>query len=38
MRNSGFYEISFRGRWKFPLVRAIENFAIKEIFYWVVGI
>ena len=38
MENSGFYQIVFGGRWKFPQVRAIEIFAIKEIFYWVVGI
>ena len=38
MGNSGFYQIAFRGRWKSPPVRAMENFAIKKIFYWVVVI
>ena len=38
MNNSAFYQIAFRGRWKFPQVRAIANFSMKEIFYWVVGI
>ena len=38
MGNSGFYQAVFRGRWKFPQVRGIENFAVKEIFYWVARI
>ena len=33
-----FTKIVFMGRWKFPNVRAIANFATEEIFYWVVGI
>ena len=32
-----FTKLVFMGRWKFPHVRAIANFAIEEIFYWVVG-
>ena len=32
-----FTELVFMDRWKFPHVRAIENFATEEIFYWVVG-
>ena len=32
-----FTELVFMGRWKFPHVRAVANFAIEEIFYWVVG-
>ena len=38
MGNSGFYQIVFRGRCKFPQVRGTENIAIKEPFYWIVGI
>ena len=37
MGNSSFYQIAFRGRWKFPQVSAIANFAMKKIFYWVDG-
>ena len=32
-----FTKLVFMGRWKYPHVRAIENFAIEEIFYWAVG-
>ena len=32
-----FTKLMFMGRWKFPHVRAIENFATEEIFYWVVS-
>ena len=32
-----FTKLVFMSRWKFPHVRAIENFATEEIFYWVVG-
>ena len=32
-----FTKLVFMGWWKFPHVRAIENFAIEEIFYWIVG-
>ena len=38
MGNSGFYQIVIRGKWKFSQVRATKNFAINEIFYWVVRI
>ena len=38
MGNLGFYQIVFRDKLEFPQVRAIKNFAIKEIFYWVAGI
>ena len=32
-----FTKLVFMGRWKFPHVRGIENFAIEKFFYWVVG-
>ena len=32
-----FTKLVFMGRWKFPHMRAIANFAIEEIFHWVVG-
>ena len=38
MNNSGYFQIPFRGRWKFPQVKAIENFAVEDIFHWVLGI
>ena len=38
MENSSLYQIAFKIRWKFPEVRVNENFAMKKIFYWVVGI
>ena len=37
MENSEFCQIAFRDRWKFSKVRAIANFAMEEIFDWVVG-
>ena len=36
--NSGLYQIAFKGRWKLPQVRAIENFSMEKIFYWVIKI
>ena len=33
-----FTKLVAMGWWKFPHVRAITNFSIEEIFYWVVGI
>ena len=32
MGNSGLYEIAFKGRWKFPQMRPIENFVVEEFF------
>ena len=37
MGNSGFYQVVFKGKWKFPQVRAMTNFAKKLKMMFLLG-